>query len=139
MSTSAIRLIQEALVTVLVADTTLMDLVDDVVNDVVDGQAYPYVQVSHAHEKPWHTFGGRTTGIGWQVIVRLHIYSRYEGDDQALRILERMVTVLNFATLTVTGYTSVCCEYLTGRVLVQDVDKIETRHIPAEFKVTVHQ
>jgi hypothetical protein len=67
------------------------------------------------------------------------VYSRYQGDKEALQILERLVALLNFVNLTVSGYTSAFCEYIAGRVLVEDIDKIETRHIPAEFRVSVQQ
>lgn len=144
MSTSAMRLIQEALATLLAADATLMALVTDVVNDVPapsgpDALQYPYVLISNASELPWHTMGTATTGIGWHVVVRLHIYSRYQGDKEALTILERLVTLLNFQSLTVAGYGTMICEYQAGRVLVEDREKIEVRHIPAEFKFWAHQ
>lgn len=144
MATSSMRLIQTALATLLAADGTLMALVTDVVNDVParsgpNALEYPYIWISHAVETPWHTMGTATTGIGWNVVVRLHIYSRYQGDKEALDILERLVTLLNFQSVTVTGYATVFCEYETGRVLVEDIDKIETRHIPAEFRLRVHQ
>lgn len=144
MSTSSIRLIQQAIATLLAADATLMALVSDVVNDIPARSGplaldYPYVFISHAVETPWHTFGTATTGKGWNVVLRLHIYSRYEGDKEALDILERLVTLLDFQSVTVTGYGTVLVEYIQGRVLVEDIDKIETRHIPAEFRVRVHQ
>jgi hypothetical protein len=69
----------------------------------------------------------------------VHIYSRYQGDAEGLAILTRLVALFNFQPLTVTGFTSVICEYEQGRPLVENIDKIETRHMVAEFCVTVQQ
>jgi Protein of unknown function (DUF3168) len=138
---SAIRPILEAVVAVLAADATLATLITGVFNDVPDQQAFPYVLVRTATERGMHTLGGAAVGLGWNNVIRVHVYSRYQGDLEALQILERVVALLNFAALTVTGYTHVTCEYANAgavaRVLVEDVDKVETRHIPAEFRVRV--
>ncbi len=136
---SATRAIQTAVYGVLSADATLMTLATGGVhNDVPDGQAYPHILISRATERPWHTFGGASTGLGWKDLVRVHIYSRYQGDKEALEILERVVTLLNFQALSVSGYTSALVEYEQGRVLVEAIEKIETRHIVGEFSVMVH-
>ncbi len=101
---------------------------------------FPHILIGHAHERPMHTMGGTNVGMGWQVIVRVHIYSQYQGDKEALRILDRVVTLLNYASLSIAGYGTVICEYTMGRVLIEaSKDKIETRHIPTEFTVRVHQ
>jgi hypothetical protein len=147
MASSSIRVIQEAIYAVLVADTGtggVMDLATAVVNDIPTASgpsalAPPYVLISQATEAPWNTFGGPTVGLGWETIARVHIYSRYEGDLEATQILDRIVALLNFQPLTVVGFGSVMVENSTNRVLVETKDKLEWRHIVAEFRVTVHQ
>lgn len=139
MSTSAIRLIQAAVYALLNGDATLLGLVEGVFNDVPDSTAYPHVLIGNAHETPWDTFGTATTGRGKRVLLRVHIYSQYQGDLEALQILDRVVMLLDNQTLTVTGYGTVLTTYHQGRVLIEDVEKVETRHIPAEFLVWVHQ
>lgn len=137
---SAIRAIQTAVYAILVADSTLLALATGGIhNDVPEGAAYPHVLISKATETPEHTFGSATTGLGWNDIIRIHVYSRTAGDMQATLILERVVVLLNFQPVVVPGYGRVSCEYLSARVLVENIDKIETRHIPAEFRVRVHQ
>lgn len=145
---SAIRGIIGAMTDVLIVDATIISLLAAnraiparaaVVNDVPDGQAYPYILVTHGDEHQWHTFGGATSGLGWRVTIRVHIYSRTQSDLEALRILERCDELLNFQPLTVAGWGTVICERERARVLVEPVDKIETRHIPAEYVVRVHQ
>jgi hypothetical protein len=133
----AISAIQTAIYGVLNGDVTLVALVTGVFNDVPAGQVYPYVQIGSATQRPWHTFGGSSVGIGWNATVTVHIWSRYQGDVEALAILNRVVALLNFQAVAVTGYTTVICELDQARVLVEAVDKIETRHIPAVFRVRV--
>lgn len=148
MATTAFRAVGAAVSAVLVADATLAALLATkvyapaepaVLNDIGDGQEYPLILLDHASEVPWHTFGGASSGLGWKLALRIHVYSRTPSDLQAIRILERVVEVLNFQTLTVPGYSTVIVHYERGRVLVEDVEKVKTRHIPAEFTVMVHQ
>lgn len=106
-----------------------------VYNEVPTGATYPHVQISKASETPWHTLGGASTGIGWKNIIRIHVFSRQKGDREALQIHERIVALLNFQPLTVTGFSSATVEYEQGRMLVEQIDKIETRHQVGEFCV----
>jgi hypothetical protein len=143
---SATAAIQTAIYGVLSADATLagLSLTDEtptvgVFNDVPEGQGYPHVLISKAVETPWHSFGGPTTGLGWKNIIRIHTYSRYQGDKEALGIHGRIVALLNFQPLTVSGYNGSIVEYESLRVFVEDIEKIETRHLVGEFCVMVKQ
>lgn len=143
---SATRVIQDAIATLLVADSTLAGLsltadvtTVEVFNDVLEGQAFPHVLIARATELPRHVLGGANSGLGWRNIIRIHVYSRYQGDREALLIWERIVALLNFQTLTVTGFTSVLCKVESMRVLIEDVEKVETRHLVGEVNVTVQQ
>jgi len=138
MPTSAISAVQTAIYSTLHGDSTLLALVTGIFNDVPEGQLYPYIQIGTATEKPWDTFGGASTGIGWDDTVTVHVWSRYQGDSEALAILNRVVTLLNHVSLTVTGYGTVIIFSDQTRVLIEQVDKIETRHIAAIFRVMVH-
>jgi hypothetical protein len=147
---SATLAIQTAIYGVLSADATLAGLslsIDTstgavttvaVYNDVPDGATYPHVLISDSIERPWHRFGGATTGIGWYDTVRLHIYSRYQGDKEAYQIRNRLVAMLNFQPLTVSGFSGSMVEYKPGRLLREAVEKIETRHVVDELHVKVH-
>lgn len=141
---SAIRLAQNAIVTVLAADATLaaLSLTQDtttveVFNDIPTGQLYPHVLVSRASAVPWHTMG--SSGTGWNCVIRTHVYSRYQGDKEALQIHERIVTLLDYQTLTIAGYNTVICHLDREQVMVEDIEKVETRHVVGEFRVRVHQ
>lgn len=138
--TSAIRPVEAAIRTLVIADSTFLTRCPGgCSSDEVENQEYPFVLMDNGHEKPWNTLGGRTVGNGRELIIRLHVFSRYKGDREALLILERLVELLDQETLTVSGYGTVLIEYFAGRVLVEARDKLETRHIPAEFLVRVHE
>lgn len=138
---SALALLQTSVYALVSADATFTALVGGrFYNDVPDGAAFPHVQMGSATERGWHTMGGATVGIGWQGTLTLHVWSRYQGDSEALAIVGRLVTLLNFQSVTVTGYPTVIVEYDNARVLVESPppDKLETRHVPAVFKFRVH-
>lgn len=148
MATSAIRAVGEAFAAILVADATLAAMLAPdvgaptepaIFDDIPDGNSYPLIVIGNGIETPWHTFGGPDAGIGWKVVQRVHIYSRYQGETEALRILERVIVLLNFRTITVTGFSSAACKYERARVLTEDAHRIETRHVPADFVVLVQQ
>jgi Protein of unknown function (DUF3168) len=141
---SATWAVQAAIVTRLRADATLagLSLTSDtttveIYNDVPENALFPHVLLSKPTETPDHTFGGTTLGIGWKNIIRVHTYSRYQGDKEAQQIRGRIVAVLNYQLLSVTGWPTVTVKYESGRTLIEDIDKIETRHDVAEFCVEV--
>jgi len=135
---SALKAIQTAVYSTLNGDSTLTALAP-VFNDVPEGEPFPHVEIGSATEKPWHTMGGASQGLGFNATITIHIWSRYQGDVEALTILDRVMALLNFATLSVAGFNSVLAEHDNTKVLVQDVDKVETRHIAAMFRFRVHQ
>lgn len=135
---SALKAIETTVYSVLSTDGVLTGLAG-VYNDVPEGAAYPHVQIGSGTEHPWHTMGGPTAGLGWNDTVTVHIWSRYQGDVEALTILSRVVALLNFVALSVTGYGTVMSSYDHARVLVESVDKVETRHVPAIFRIRVHE
>jgi len=145
---SAIAAVQVAVKAAMAADTAtggVSDLVDTrIYNDVPDGAAYPHVVFGKARERALHTFGGASSGLGWDVTLPIFTMSRYQGDYEALTIHSRIVALLNFQPLTVSGFSKVSVEYapggdITGQVMVIDIDKIETRQIAGEFRIQVRQ
>ncbi len=149
---SAIAAVQNAIYVTLAADATLVAMLapniktggPGIVNDVLDGQEYPHVLMSNSRERGEHTFGGPNVGLGWNVAVSLYSRSRKDGDLQALQIHGRIVALLNFQPLTVTGWPNVSVEYapggdMTGQVMVLDVKKVQVHQVLAEFDVKVRQ
>jgi hypothetical protein len=142
----AVEAVHNALYGVLSADSTLagLSLTADnptvtVLNDAVEGQLYPYVEISRPTETPMHTFGGASTGLGWNVIARVHSYSRYQGDREAARMNGRVIALTNFQSIAVSGFTSATWEVISSRILVEDKEKVETRHGVVEIRVKARQ
>lgn len=146
---SALYGAQQAIAAALVADSTLdallarsiLDGVSPAIfNDVPDQQTYPFIDIGKdSTERPWNTLGGPTVGIGFDDRVVVHIWSRYQGMTEMSSILKEVVRILNFATLSVTGYGTVLCELDHSRLLVEMINKIETRHCPAVFRLRISQ
>lgn len=145
---SAVEPIMAAVGATLVADATLVAMLAEdiripgdpaILNDAKKEQPYPYVLISHADEHPWHTIGGATSGRGWNVTLLVHVYSQAHSDKEANLIRARIVELLNFQPLAVAGYTTAIVEYKRGQLKTQDIDKVKTRHIPAEFDIKVHE
>jgi hypothetical protein len=144
---SALYAVQAAVYARLKADSALDALLarsildgtsPAIFNDVPDGQAYPYIDIGDdSTERTWNTIGGATTGIGFDDRIVVHIWSRYQGNTEGSLILQEVMRLLNFYDLTVSGYTSVICNFDNVKCLTEQVDKIETRHFPAVFRVRV--
>jgi hypothetical protein len=145
---SALYAVQAAVYSRLKADTTLqallapsiLDGTSGVFNDVPDQQSYPFIDIGEdSMERPWNSLGGATSGIGFDDRIVVHIWSRYQGNTEGSLILKEVMRLLNFYDLSVAGYTSVICNFDNVRCLKEQVDKIETRHFPAMFRVRVQQ
>lgn len=130
-----------AIAAVLDADTALTALTGGrLYNDAPEDASYPHQVIEYITDKPWHTFGGATAGIGWNIVVRVHTYSLYQGQAEALAISKRTIDALNFTALTVAGWSTVICERIGGMSRTEpNKQKLETRHIVDEFRIRVHQ
>lgn len=141
---SSLQAIQAAVAAVLVGDSALQTLcggVENILNYEPEEPPAKFLVIGNATEEDWHTLGGRSAGFGWEVTLTVHLYSYYKGDIEVLQMLGRVTALLNFADLTVTGYTTVICEYgaKPTRVLIETKNKQERRHIPALFSIRVHE
>lgn len=139
-----LTLVQAAIWSVLSGDPILTALAT-VTNDATEDQTYPYILIANASGVPCNMIGGTDRGFGWHIRVTVHGYSRYEGDFEVLTFMQRVMQLLNFATLTINGYNTVICELdpdespMPAKVLLEYPQKVERRHMPVIFKVTVHE
>lgn len=137
---SAILAVQEAVVTRLEADATLQGLANFIGGYEPEIPPENFIVVGNATEMAWHTLGGTGQGLGWETAITVHCYSYYKGDLPALQMLKRVTELLSFYPLSVSGFTTVICEYgeRMTKVLIETKGKVDRRHIPAVFTVRVH-
>ena len=139
-----LQLIGAAVKTRLGGDATLTALAP-VINDVAEDQTFPYLLVGRPTAGGWHTMGGTSAGWGWKVDVMVAAYSRYQGDLEALRIVERAVFLMNHHTFTLAGYATTICTLDEDQspapiaLKVEYPNKVEQRVMPARFSFWVHE
>lgn len=139
--TSVVRSLDAAILILVRADSTFAERCPGGIKSREDeNQTYPFTLMGDGTiERPWNTLGGATVGHGRDVMLRLHVFSRYKGDREAWLIAERLVELLDFASLSVAGYQTVLIEYVNAKALIEDRNKLETRHIVVDFRVRVHE
>lgn len=125
--------LQTAVYTELTGDEALMSMISGVFDDVLDGQAFPYVTIGDAAETPWSTFGRS----GADDVLTIHIWSQANGFKEALQVLDRLNALLDSDELTVGGHVHVGTLY-EGAETLRDPDGI-TRHVVARYRVYVQR
>lgn len=125
--------IQSALYRRLNTDTTLRAMITGVFDEVPEGQTYPYVVIGEAWETPRNSHDG----FGREVVTTVHVWSRYRGFAEGLRIAERIVTLVDHQELPVTGHIvdSIRHEFIQT---LRDPEP-EIRHVAIRFRVTTEQ
>ena|SRR5687768_10338046 len=145
-----LQLIGAAVYSRLSGDATLptLDLSPDsavtvsVVGDEAEDQVHPFVLVPGAEAQPWNTLG---RSYGWACAITPVVFSRYDGDLEAIRIGERVTALLNDYEFTVTGYNTVICEVdpdsspVPVKIKIETPQKIERRALAIRFRILVHE
>ena len=126
---SVLSPLQAAVYARLTGDTPFMALTRAVVDDVPEGQAFPYVTFGEWTEGAWDCFGQN----GSDVTFEFHIWSRYRGFSEAQGINAALIGLFDGAALTITGYTTVLVDYVSTQQL-RDPDGI-TRHLVTRFRL----
>jgi hypothetical protein len=136
-----LQVIGAAVYSRLNGDATLTALAE-VVGDEAEDQTHPFVLVPGAEAQPWNTLG---RSYGWACAITPVVYSRYDGDLEAIQIGERVTALLNDYALTVTGYPTVICEVdpdnspVPVKIRIETPQKIERRALALRFRILVHE
>lgn len=130
-SASAALAVQGAIRTRLLADSTLTDLITEVVDWVDDERPYPYVQIGEAIETPDNTHSSH----GSQTQVTLHVWSKYRGFKEALTIASRLRALLEHQPLTIDGHRHVATYFVSLIPLTDPEPPGDIRHVPVAFRV----
>lgn len=128
MGTTSLWAVQQAIYAKLTSDATLMGLIKGVFDAVPDNQPMPYVVIGEGTEVPFRTF----TSTSYVATITLHIWSGAKGYKEGLAILDRLNTLLDRVSLTVSGFQHIYCEYEFSNT-TQDPDG--SRHIPVRYKL----
>lgn len=136
MTTGAVgaSLIQDAVYDALnVASFTAL-ATGGVWTDVPQGTAYPLAWLTFATpaEEPQDTFGK----IGVIEHLELHVYSLYEGDDEALDILSKACELAHHGNLTISGWSVPFVDRQSSDLLIEDFNGRAMRH--GVLRIDVH-
>lgn len=132
MAGSAITAVIAAFKTALRADAGLTAIVGgNVYNNVPEGTQMPYVRIGNPTEIPFDLMGRQGRELTIQVIAA----SDYAGDKQAADIADRVLAVLNYAQLTLSGWTFVVSQFENLSSFDEEVDNRLIRHYPIVFRV----
>lgn len=125
--------VQAAIYQKLTGDTSFMNMVEGVFDDVPDNQKFPYITIGEATEVPFNTFDK----IGKEETLTIHIWSQYKGFKEALNILKRMNLVLDGANLDLNDHTLVLMQYEDAQTIIDSDGK--TRHVPVTYRVITQE
>lgn len=100
----------------LTGDTTLMALVSGIFDHVPQSTAYPFVTIGEAIIRDWSNVEHQ----GTEQTIALRIWSREAGRKQASTIMERIVTLLNSSTLSVSGQALRSLRFVSSNIILQE-------------------
>ncbi|MGX1512237.1 DUF3168 domain-containing protein [Streptomyces collinus] len=127
--------VQSAVYARLRDDATLAGLVAGVYDYVPEDVTYPYIVIGEATETPDNRHGG----FGRQTVVTLHVWSRYQGYTQALRIGARVTALLDHQPLTLPGLDWIATRFEFSQTLTDPEPPGDIRHLVLRYRVVTEQ
>jgi hypothetical protein len=145
MSASGFSPTQAGVYALLMADGTLLAMIDGVFDDIPLGAETHYVVIGEATEVPFRTFGkaaGIISARGHEVTFTIHVWTQDEtasaGSKVAQLIIDRVTELMENNTLAITGHTVVTSELEFSEVMrsFDSVTGLEWRHGVARYRIT---
>ncbi|WP_259471963.1 DUF3168 domain-containing protein [Streptomyces shenzhenensis] len=127
--------VQSAIYARLKGDTALMGMISGVYDYVPEDVAYPFVVIGEATEVPDNRHGG----FGRETVVTLHVWSRYQGYAQALRIGARVTALLDHQPLTIEGLDHIVTRFEFSQTLTDPEPPGDIRHLVLRYRVVTEQ
>jgi hypothetical protein len=123
--------LETAIVTKLLADSTLMAIVTGVFDfgSVPTNQPFPYIVTGEDTEGPDNAFGTR----GYDASLTLHIWDNLPGFKRCKQILARMNTLLDQQSLSLATLKHVYTLY-DFSTTINDPGLDDIRHMPVRYK-----
>src|SRR5690606_13685786 len=125
--------VQRAVYQRLTSHAPLMARVTGVLDDVPEGQPFPYVTLGEWTEIPRLAFGED----GSETTATLHVWSRYRGWKECSEIVALMNEVLDDAELEVEGYRTVLVVY-DSSTAIRDTDGMP-RHMVDRYRLILEE
>lgn len=142
MSGFALYDVQKAVDSILIADSTLTDMLGDGVNGIVDNGiqttalTFPYMVYATNFSKPFDT---KDTN-GAETILTISIYSKTGDKEEVGAIMNRVHVLLHNADLTVSNNSHVLCRWDDlAEILVDDSDQGRINQGVIRFRVLTTQ
>jgi len=133
---SPVEAILTAIVTTLDATSAVTTLATGgIYNNVPQGTAYPYVEVTSPSDRREDTFGK----FGAASLVDVKAVSQYFGDKEASQILDACITALDLTTPTLSGHATLGLAWESNDRFREVVNGIVTRHHVATYRVWTEQ
>mgnify|MGYP001222844618 CR=1 FL=1 len=130
---SALWPVQRAVYQRLTSHAPLMARVTGVLDDVPEGQPFPYVTLGEWTEIPVLAFGED----GSETTLTLHVWSRYRGWKECNEIVALLNEALDDAELEVEGYRTVLVVY-DSATAIRDTDGV-TRHMVVRYRLILEE
>lgn len=133
---SAALALQQAVYAALAANAAIMDIAGQpprVFDHVPRGTTFPYIVIGDDKETDWST----ATEKGSEHLLTIHVWSRSPGLKELREAADAVITALDGAALTVSGFALVNLRWqATGTTRESDG---ETRHAQLEFRAVLEQ
>ena len=108
--------LQQTLYQQLTGDATLMNIVSGVFDHVPQSTAYPFIVIGESTIRDWSNVEKQ----GTEHTITIRIWSRAAGRKESTTIMERIVTLLNSANLSVSGQTLRSLRFVSSNITLQD-------------------
>lgn len=128
-------LVQTAVYARLKNDGTLTGMISGVYDYVPEKAAYPFVVIGEALETPDNRHGG----FGRQTVVTLHVWSRYQGYAQVLRIGARVTELLDHQPLALPGLDWIATRFEFSQTLTDPEPPGDIRHLVLRYRIVTEQ
>lgn len=127
--------IQGAIMELLHSNGTLSGMVDSIYDYLPEKAPYPFVVIGEAVDTPDNAHDR----FSRQTVVTLHVWSKYRGYAQALRIAEQLVAILDHRPLNIRLLTHVVTRYEFSQTLTDPEPPGDIRHVVLRFRVITEQ
>lgn len=127
--------VQGAVLQRLYDDATLTGMVESVYDYLPEKAPYPFVVIGEAVETPDNAHDR----FSRQTVITLHVWSKYRGYAQGLRIAGQLMALLDHQPLNIPDLTHVATRYEFSQTLTDPEPPGDIRHVVVRFRVLTEQ